>query len=380
MSQSYLPRRLRTRLFLSYLVVVATGAITMLVVGTVTTRTVYERRVGRVGLGRQQGRRNAAEPVTEADLQTVLDESLLPALLIGTIAALVAAGLVAWLVGRRLLRPLEEVRDATRRMAAGDYDVRVPVPDELELASLAHDVNELGDHLASTERRRTQLLADVTHELRTPISVVQGQMEGILDGVIPAEEGVFVTVAGEASRMQRLVEDLDVLSRTEEGALDLRRTDLDLALIAADVVERLRPQFEHAGVDLRTTAEGDAVVEGDLDRVTQIVTNLLGNALGHTPHGGSVTVRVRASWPVGCLEVTDTGDGIDPEELDRIFDRFYRSPPAMGRRSGRGLGLTIARGLARAQGGDVVVESPGRGAGSTFRLTMPLVRAGGAGE
>ncbi len=371
MSRSLLPRRLRTRLFLSHLLVVAAGAIVMVVVGTVVTRTVYERQLGGMGLGRRQGRGAGDSTVTQGQLEAVLDESLLPALLAGAGAALLTAGIVAWWLGNRLLRPLDEVRSATRRMAAGDYRVRVPVPSETELELLARDVNELGSHLATTEQRRTELLAEVTHELRTPITVVQGQMEGMLDGVIEPSDEVFAAVAGEAARMRRLVEDLATLSRTDEGSLDLRVTDDDLGRVADDAAARLRPQFEHAGVDLSTSPSGPVRIVADPDRLAQIITNLLGNALAHTPDGGSVTVTTGVANGMGVLEVRDTGEGIPADELDRIFERFHRLP-GPGHRAGRGLGLTIARGLARAQGGDLTAHSEGPGSGSRFRLTIPL--------
>ncbi len=367
------PHRLSTRLFLSYLVVILVGAVTMFAVGTVVTRSVYESRVGGFGLGRGPGRQNR---VSEAQLQTALDESLVPALLAGAAAALFAAVIVAWFVGRRVLRPLDEVRAATRRMAAGDYAVQIPVPIEAELASLAHDVNELGDHLATTERRRTQLLGEVTHELRTPITVIRGQMESLLDGVIEPTEEVYVAVADEASRVQRLVDDLTTLSRADEGALQIDMIELDLARVATDAAERLRPQFEHEDVALVADPTTDAVllVRGDRHRLTQIVTNLLGNALTHTPSGGTVTLRAGRDGTMHWIEVIDTGSGIAPAERERIFERFYRGPDSGAttrHRAGRGLGLTIARSLARAHGGDVVASSDGVGTGATFRVTLP---------
>jgi histidine kinase len=372
-----LPRRLRTRLFLSYVVVVAAGAVAMLVVGTVVTRTVYQRNIGGFGLGRGQGRSDA---VSETQLRTALDESLVPALLIGVGAALIAAGIVAMFVGRRLLRPIEELRDATRRMAAGDYDVRVPVPAEIELASLANDVNELGAHLATTEARRTQLLGEVTHELRTPITVIRGQTEGLIDGVVTPSTEVYVAIADEAARLQRLVDDLTLLSRADEGTLEVDLTDLDLAAVAAATAERLRPQFDFADVALVVDASsGPLPIRGDGDRLAQVLSNLLGNALGHTPPDGTVTLRPGRDRAVAFVDVIDTGPGIPAAELDRIFERFYRRPDvgvsaSRTLRAGRGIGLTIARSLARAHGGDVVATPTGPGEGARFRLTVPLSR------
>ncbi len=376
MSSSLLPRHLRSRLFASYLVVVSAGVIAMVVVGAVVTRTVYEHRLGRFGLGRGPGRQPGDEVVSEAELRTVLDDSLLPAVLAGTAAALVAAALLAWLLGRRLLRPLDQVRGAAQRMAAGDYDVSVPVPAEAELASLAHDVNALGAHLATTEQRRTQLLGEVTHELRTPITIIRGQMEGMLDGVVEPSAEVFAAVADEASRMQRLVDDLVTLSRAEEGALELHLAAVDLTALVAATADRLGPQFVDAGVELRTRPTSSVVVRGDADRLVQVVTNLVGNALGSTSPGDEVTVVTGAEAGFGWVDVIDSGRGIAGDELERVFERFYRVP-AGGHRPGRGLGLTIARSLARAHGGDVVAHSDGPGTGARFRLTVPLAPSAG---
>lgn len=376
MSRAWFPRRLRTRLFLSYVVVVAAGALAMLVVGTVVTRTVYGRRLGGFGLGRGQGRVAGATGATEAQLTSALDESLVPALLFGVGAALIAAAIVAMVVGARLLRPIDQLGAATRRMAAGDFATPVPVPAETELASLANDVNHLGEHLATIEQRRTQLLGEVTHEMRTPITVIRGETEGLIDGVVAPSPEVFAVIADEASRLQRIVDDLTLLSRADEGTLDITLADLDLGAVAVAAAERLRPQFEYAEVSLVVDEAPEPVpVRGDVDRLTQVLSNLIGNALGHTPAGGTVTVRIGRRSPLGFVEVADTGPGIPAAEVDRIFERFYRGPDAGARQAGRGIGLTIARSLARAHGGDVVVVDA-NGPGATFRLSIPLL--GGA--
>jgi signal transduction histidine kinase len=350
--------------------VVVAGAVAMLVVGTVVTRTVYERRLGGFGFGRGQGRSTAA---TESQLTSALDESLVPALLFGVAAALIAAAFVATIVGTRLLRPLDQLSAATRRMAAGDFATPVPVPAETELASLANDVNHLGEHLATVEQRRTQLLGEVTHEMRTPITVIRGQTEGLIDGVIAPSGEVFAAIADEASRLQRIVDDLTLLSRADEGALVIDLADLDLVAVAAAAAERLRPQFDYASVTLVVDV-GDSsepiCIRGDVDRLTQVLSNLLGNALGHTPAGGTVTLRTGRGSSLAFVDVIDTGSGISVDEVDRIFERFYRGSESGGRRAGRGLGLTIARSLARAHGGDVVVEATAPGA--TFRLSLPI--------
>ena len=376
MSRAWIPRRLRTRLFLSYVVVVAAGAIAMLVVGAAVTRTAYERRVGGFGLGRGQGR--AVGP-TESQLTAALDDSMIPAFAFGVVAALVVAAIVARIIGARLLRPIDELRAATRRMAAGDFATPVPVPAEVELASLANDVNDLGEHLATIERRRTQLLGEVTHEMRTPITVIRGQTEGLIDGVITPSAEVFAGLADEAARLQRIVDDLTLLSRADEGTLEIEVTDLDLGAVAAGAAERLRPQFEYADVAL-VVEVGDPPepipVRGDVGRLTQVLSNLLGNALGHSPAGATVTIRCGRQNSLAFVDVIDNGPGIAADEAERIFERFYRGSRTGTGGAGRGIGLTIARSLARAHGGDVVVDSEGPGA--RFRLTVPVSERVGA--
>jgi signal transduction histidine kinase len=349
-------------------VVVAAGAIAMLVVGTAVTRTEYARRLGGFGASRGQGRSTGA---TDSQLTSALDESLVPALFFGVGAALLTAAIVATIVGTRLLRPIEQLRAATRRMAAGDFATPVPVPAEAELASLAHDVNHLGEHLATIEQRRTQLLGEVTHEMRTPITVIRGQAEGLIDGVVAPSDEAFAAIADEASRLQRIVDDLTVLSRAEEGTLDISLTELDLGVVAAAAAERLRPQFEYAAIALVVDVGEPLGIRGDIDRLTQILSNLLGNALGHSPPGATVTLRTGRGPSMAFVDVIDTGPGIAADEVDRIFERFYRGPDSGTRRAGRGIGLTIARSLARAHGGEVAVEATGPGA--TFRLTIPLL-------
>ncbi len=258
-------------------------------------------------------------------------------------------------------------------MAAGDFATPVPVPAEAELASLANDVNHLGEHLATIEQRRTQLLGEVTHEMRTPITVIRGQAEGLIDGVVTPSSEVFAAIADEASRLQRIVDDLTLLSRAEEGTLEIDMADLDLVAVGSAAAERLRPQFEYADVTLVVDV-GDSPepipIRGDAGRLTQVLSNLLGNALGHTPAGGTVTLRTGRGSSLAFVDVIDTGPGIPVDEVEPIFERFYRGSGSGARQAGRGIGLTIARSLARAHGGDVVVEATAPGA--TFRFSVPI--------
>ncbi len=359
-------RRLRTRLFASHLLVVAVGAVAMLAVGALLTPSLFQARVGRMGRG-PGGSGNA----TSTELHTALADSLDIALVVGLVAALIAAGAVAALLGRRILRPIEAVRAATHRMATGDYRQHVPVPDEEELAGLAHDVNALGLTLAETEQRRTRLIGEVAHELRSPLTTIRASMEGLIDGVLPPTEESFAAVADEAARLQRLADDLTLLSQAEEHAIPLRLEASDLSELATRAAERLRPQYDLKEVTIRIEPDPSLPVRVDPDRIAQVFTNLLGNALTHTPSGGTVTIRAGIEGSSGWVDVSDTGPGIPAVEFERVFDRFYRIPNP-NHPAGRGIGLTIARSIARAHGGDVTGASHGPGTGATFRVTVPL--------
>jgi len=363
-------RRFGVRLFLSYLLVIGVGALTLLVAGSLLAASFFEGRLHEmrgIGMGGMSG-------IMGEELRRAFADSVQAAFLLAAAATVLAAGIAAAIVGRRLLRPLEEVRAATHRLAAGDYRHPVPVPPETELAALADDVNALAQALATTERRRIRLIDEVAHELRTPLTTIEGYMEGLIDGVLPPNEETFAAVADEAARLKRLADDLSQLSRAEEGTFRLELRDVDLMAVAARAAERLRPQFDDRGVDLDVAAGPPLPVRVDPDRLAQVFTNLLGNALVQTPRGGSVSVRGGEEGPSAFVDVVDTGVGIPPDKLERIFDRFYRLRGVAGESTGRGIGLTIARGIARAHTGDLRASSAGLGQGARFRVTMPLAR------
>jgi histidine kinase len=353
----------RARLIASYVVVVAVGTLAVWAVSRQVAPDEFGRRI------RAGQRAGAGAGATAGELQETVVESVDVALAIGVAAGLAAAIVLGALVARRLLRSLATVQEATRTMATGDYRSRVPEPSERELAELAADVNTLGEALLETEQRRARLIGEVAHELRTPLTTIGGYMEGLLDGVREPDEVTFAAVADEARRLHRLADDLALLSRAEEGALDLHLDEHDLTGLAARVVDYLRPQFDDAGVTV-TVEGGEARTRVDPDRMMQVFVNLLGNALAHTPPGGRVSLRTRTGSGSVCAEVSDTGSGIPPGELERVFERFYRVG-GTERAAGRGIGLTIARGIARAHGGDVRATSPGPNQGTTFTLTLP---------
>lgn len=360
--------RLPLRLFLSYAVVVLIGAVVAYLTVRLLAPALFDHQVGMMnGAGMGMGMGAATQTVVRDAFQSALDT----ALIIGVAASVAAAAAAAWFVTGRLLRPLDAVRSATRQIAGGRYEVSVPLPSEPELAALAVDVNTLAATLANTETRRTRLLGDVAHELRTPLTSLDGYVEGLIDGVFAPSPEVFASLTEELRRLHRLADDLSSLSRAQEQGLDLHPVDADLADLVRRAATRLGPQFQDAQVTLIVNADCVLPVQVDPDRITQVLTNLLGNALLATPAGGTVTVTARPTARGGAVVVTDTGVGLSEPDLERVFERFYRAPGQTRRSAGSGIGLTIARGIARGHGGDVTAASAGAGQGASFTLVLP---------
>jgi histidine kinase len=281
--------------------------------------------------------------------------------------------LLAAVLSGRIMRPIARIRAAARRLAGGHYDERIPLPHDTELSELAEDFNELAATLQETEVRRMQLVSEVSHELRTPLTTIQGYMEGLIDGVLEPSEEVYASVADEAARLQRVAADLSVLSRIEEGAIPFKFEPVDLAAAAEKVANRLNQQYVDQNVTLDIRLDEPLPVSGDPDRLAQVFTNLIGNALGHTPAGGRVVVTSEQVGDTARVSIKDTGHGITAEDLGRVFDRFYRAEQDP-HSTGTGIGLTIARSIARSHGGDVRASSDGLGKGATFVVEIPLER------
>ncbi len=295
-------------------------------------------------------------------------------LVIGGMAALAVAFVLAALVVGSLTRPLRRLRDAARRVAAGDLSQRVDVVSPAEVAELGSSFNRMAEALEDGQRARRQLLADIVHELRTPLSVIQGTAQGFLDGVIAPDEEHSSVIRNEAALLSKLITDLRDLSQAEAGELQLEKTPSDLGDLVKQAVAAVQYRAQEQGIEMQIVVAPNLLpCLVDRDRTLQILGNLLDNALRHTPRGGSVTVRVHE--PAGdflVVEVADTGEGIPPEHLPHIFERFYRVDAARARGGGTGLGLAIVGQLVRAQGGSVSVESePGKGSVFRVRFACP---------
>ena len=285
--------------------------------------------------------------------------------------ALLGTALV-WMFARRTLAPVQRLGATARRLGRGDLSQRAEVTGPTEIRHLARSFNSMAAELEEAEGRRRSLTADIAHELRTPTSNIQGYMEAIKDGVFQATPETVDTIHEQALLLSRLVDDLRLLAQVDGGELQLQRTQTRVEELVQSCVDALRPRAEAKGVSLGVdVAETLPVLDLDATRIAQVVGNLLDNAVTHTPEGGSVTVSAHASADAVEVQVADTGPGIAPDDLQRVFDRFYRTDPSRSRNTGgTGLGLTIARRLVEAHGGSIEAESA-VGQGSRFIIRLP---------
>ena len=293
------------------------------------------------------------------------------------LAAAAAGILLVSLMSRRILSPVQRLNAAARRLGQGDLSQRVPAAGPRELQDLSRTFNAMAENLQAAEQQRRSLVADVAHELRTPLSNLQGYLEAVQDGLLAADQTTIAALRQQTAHLIALVEDLRLLAQAEAGVLQLHRTPTDLAELLAAAVDDFRPRA--AAKELRLTLEVAAdtpLLNLDQTRLRQIVGNLLENALLHAPEGGAVTLTAGPGDGGGVvIAIRDNGPGIPAADLPYVFDRFYRVDPSRARATGGvGLGLTIARQLARAHGGDLTAENPPAG-GSVFTLTLPPAAA-----
>jgi len=314
----------------------------------------------------------SAEAVLDTHAQLFLKQ-VQASLVWAALGAAVLSLVLGFATSRLLTAPIARLTAAAQAIAAGDLSQRVDVQSRDETGVLGQAFNDMAASLAAAETARKNLIADVSHELRTPLTVVQGNLQAILDGVYPLEMGQVTSLYEETRLLTRLVDDLHDLALADAGQLRLERSASDLADLARAAVAQFGPVAEAGEVALGLSLpEERVVVLGDADRLAQVLRNLLSNALRHTPAGGEVAVDLEARGDTVHLRVRDTGSGIAPEDLPRVFDRFYRGDRSRSRQGGgAGLGLAIARQLVRAHGGELTVDSK-TGEGTTFSITLPL--------
>ena len=295
------------------------------------------------------------------------------------------AGVIALILGAvlflQITSPLRQLKKAAAAIAAGDLNQRVSIRSRDEFGELGNTFNHMAESLANAETQRRHLVADVAHELRTPLAAIQGTLEGMQDGVLPLDEEQVAALYSETMLLNRLVGDLKLLSLAEAGQLKLEKQEIEPGVLIRQIVERAKPQADQKNIRLETDLQSNLpAIWIDSDRITQVLNNLIGNALRYTPEGGTITVQssVLAAGDSIQVVVSDTGPGIDPEDLPFIFDRFYRADKSRTRASGgSGLGLAIVKQLVEAHGGKVEAESPifhdfiARGYGSKIAFTIP---------
>jgi two-component system sensor histidine kinase BaeS len=355
--------RFATRLVVAQGLVLVAGALTTWLVASLIGPAIFSDHLKQAGVDHT--------PAEGRHVEEAFASALLISISIALVTSVLAALAVSWYFSRRVQRSIGHVARAASQIAAGRYDARVPDPGlGGEFGTLAATYNRLAERLGTTESTRRSMLADLAHEIRTPLATIDAHLEAVEDGVRPLDEETLAVLRGSTRRLRRLAEDMAAVSRAEEG-LDIAVAPVDAARLAEGAAEVVRDQYVAQGVALVTDIEDAGAIRVDADRIGQVLGNLLDNALRHTPAGGTVTVACRRVGRWVEYRVADTGQGVAAEHLPHLFDRFYRADAARDRsHGGSGIGLAIARALVEAHGGDISVASDGPGRGTTFTVRL----------
>jgi signal transduction histidine kinase len=287
--------------------------------------------------------------------------------------SLIAATIVSWIIVRRVATPVEQLADAAEQLAEGDFEVDVPVTGfSTEIQRLTFSFEQMASRLADSEANRRHLLADLAHELRTPLSTMEAYIDGLEDRVLANDPSTYATMREQIARLRRLSTDLREVALAEEHALGITLEPIDLVELVRTGVAAALPRYEARGVALRSSLPTAAIdANGDWLRLQQVLANLLDNALRHTR--SMVHVEVATNDSVATITVTDDGEGLPVDQLEAIFDRFHRVDPSRSRSDGgSGLGLTIARSIINDHGGTLIAESDGPGTGAAFIISLPI--------
>ncbi|OUL37234.1 two-component sensor histidine kinase [Nostoc sp. T09] len=357
---------LASRLLFSHLVVMIVGVFSLVIISKISSPRFFVLHLERLeneGLDLIDIRTELVQ-----GFETAWQRSTLWSVIVGTTAA---GGLSYW-VSKRIMQGLTEMEQITRQFAAGHFEARLPMSDIPEINQLGASFNRMAASIEGVEARRRELIGDMTHELRTPLTVVRGYLEQLADGEIEPSPDVYRRLAKETKRLERLVNDLQELSKAEAGYLAINIQRVNLRPLLESLVEKFTDQLLEDGPVLRLECPSSLpFVLADLDRTEQVLVNLLGNAVRYTTKG-SITIRVWADSFQLWIVVVDTGIGIAPEELPHVFERFWRADSSRDRHSGgTGIGLTISKRLVELQSGQIQVESQ-KGSGSKFQFSLPL--------
>lgn len=376
----FLRTHLAWKVFLSYLLVVLVGFGVLATATSLSFPAAFDRHLAGMSAMMSGETVIGDAQAMEQELFASYTASVQEGLTLATLAALTAAMIASYFISRQVVNPVQRMMKLSHRIAEGEYKDRLTISrdtrlDQLdELNQLALSFNQMADKLDKTEVMRRQLIGDVTHELRTPLTAIKGYMEGLIDGVLPANPEIYQKVNAEIDRLQRLVNDLQELSRVEAGEFQLKPVSVSPASLIETIRGNLGRQFEEKGIQLNTNIDQDLPnILVDRDRILQVLTNLAGNALQYTPRGGKVAIHAVQVRSEIVISISDTGIGISPEQIPLVFNRFYRTDKSRARASGgSGIGLTIAQALVKAQQGRIWVESGGEGKGSTFSFALPI--------
>ncbi|WP_407343558.1 sensor histidine kinase [Pengzhenrongella phosphoraccumulans] len=361
-------RSLGARLLGAIVVVVFVGGATAWVVAAGIGPAIFHEHMARIG-----GNDALAVLHAERAFRTASALSLAFALA----AALLTSVVVSVFVTRRITRSLSPVTVAAGRVADGDYTARVPaVGIGTEFDELSEAFNTMAADLGRIEVSRSQMLGDLAHEMRTPVSTLAAYLEAIAEGVEKADAPTLAMLSDQVARLARLSEDIALVTTAEEGRLTMRRTPLVVAQVVADAAAQATQRYASGGVDLEVRVSpiaATAIIDADADRLAQVLTNLLDNALRHTPSGGRVALMADRAGALVRIVVADDGQGIAADHLPHIFDRFYRVDTARDRaHGGSGVGLAIAKVITEAHGGTITVHSEGPGRGAVFTIALPV--------
>ena len=356
------------RLLVAQTLVLLTGSLTAWLIAATVGPTLFHSHLTQASVGATSAQILHSEEAYQSANAISLSLALLTALMV--------AMAVNVYLARRIGRSVASIADAASDVAGGRYDVRVPSPRlGAEFDALASGFNQMADRLGSVERTRRRLLADLGHEMRTPVATLDAYLEALEDGVATLDTATAALLRAQTRRLARLSEDIGTVSRAEEGQVQLDLRPVQPATVVSAAVDSVTEAYETKGVQLVTDiAAGLPQLSLDPERMGQVLGNLLDNALRHTPAGGTVTIAATSSRRTGgvALSVADSGEGIPAEHLAHVFERFYRVDTARDRaHGGSGIGLAIAKAFAEAHGGQLSAASAGTGHGSTFRILLP---------
>lgn len=305
-------------------------------------------------------------------LQNTFINSVNKSVLTGGIIAGIVGIVLALLFSRNILKPIRELTEATKKMQQGDLDQRVDTSSGGEIGKLGESFNELAQRLKEQKNLREEMVSDVAHELRNPLSNIQGYLEGLREGMIDPTKQVFETLHQQSLVLNSLVNDLRDVNQAKAGKLNLDKKQVVLEDIISREIKALEAKAEEEGVVLSQNLNGPNLLKADSARISQVIRNLLDNAITHTSKGGEIRIKTRTSSGEVVTTVSDDGTGIPEQDLPHIFDRFYRVDKSRSRGTGgTGLGLTIAKEIIESHGGKITVKSS-EGKGSTFEFTLPL--------